>query len=100
MPKLIGKVSSDNKADLSTNRDTYSNGNAPLRTVHFTRTTPTDWTCINEGKEGHPINPIAYVPQEEDVFFCENIKANGDLFDVKVTAEEMEALKKTGSIRF
>ena len=68
-------------------------------TVH--RTNPKDWKKIKEGQTGRTIQPIPYVPRPEDAKFLQDDNHNGNDFDVKITEEEVEAMKDpNGDIMF
>ena len=72
---------------------------APLATISWTD--PKDWKKIPEGKSGRKVSPIEYTPRPEDAAFRSDADPTGELFDVKITAEEVEAMKdKNGDIWF
>ena len=56
---------------------------------------------IKEGQTGRTIHSIPYVPRPEDAKFLQDDNPDGNDFDVKITENEMEAMKDpNGDIMF
>ena len=81
---------SDTKS-LSESESTDDNDVTPSATI--SRTDLKDWKKITEGKSGRKVRLIEYTPRPEDAAFRSDADPTGKIFDVKIKAEEVEAMK-------
>ena len=98
IPELAVRGGADSDCDTSA---TESCTESKVEEVTVHRTDPKDWKQIKEGQTGRTIYPIPYAPCPEDAEFLQDDNRDGNDFGVKITEEEVEAMKDSnGNIMF